>query len=335
MNQDVRKMDSEMLIAILDRRVEFESSNEAEIVDFIREVVHRRLWLEFGANNMFDFLTRARYRYAPAVAQRKLDAARLMQFFPEVKDYLISEEVNLTQLGMLGSGFRQKPVSPKVQREILEAIRGQTIKNTQVILNEMLEIEVKPRPKVRVQRDGSVRVEMTFSKEQWEVMERVKEVVSHSVPSGEWTEVLSYCARFTISKKDHSTSPKRSSAENLSTEAKDSVSQKGFASKGLETKEGPLLPSMEVKVRHGVTRRKCKVRDYGGVSRSTRRLVHQRDQSCRHIHPDGTRCESRYQLQVDHIISRWKGGGNELENLQLLCGLHNRYKYEREVGEAS
>ncbi|MBX3021785.1 MAG: hypothetical protein KF799_08935 [Bdellovibrionales bacterium] len=141
----MRKLSNEMLIAILDKHVECESANEAEMIDFIREILSRRLWLGYGSDSMFDFMTR----------------------------------------------------SP---------MRGQTIRNTQAILNEALDFEVKTRPKIRVQRDGSVRVEMTFSKEDWEVIARAKDVVSHSVPSGELTAVLSYCARFTLAKKDPSTS---------------------------------------------------------------------------------------------------------------------------------
>jgi len=139
--EDVRKLTNEMLIAILDKRVELESFNEAEMIDFIREVMQRRLWLKFGATSMFDFMTRAHYHYAPVVAQRKIDAARFLQLFPEVKELVISGDVNLTQLGMLATALRQKIAPPKVQREILEAIRGQTIKNTQIILNERLEMK--------------------------------------------------------------------------------------------------------------------------------------------------------------------------------------------------
>lgn len=293
MNQEVRKLSDEMLIAILDKRVELETFNEAEMIDYIREVMHRRLWVKYGATSMFDFMTRAHYHYAPVVAQRKIDAARLMHLFPEIKELILSGDLNLTQTGMLASALRQKTTPLKVQREILESIRGQTIKNTQIILNETLEIEVKERPKVRVQRDGSVRVELTFSKEQWEEIERAKDVVSHSVPSGELAEVLTYCSKFTVSRK------------------------------GLS--DAPLLPSLEVRARQSQ-----------GVSRAARRFVFLRDKTCRHRHSDGRFCHSRYQLQVDHIISLWKGGSNNIENLQLLCAFHNRQKYEREIeGTAS
>ena len=30
-------------------------------------------------------------------------------------------------------------------------------------------------------------------------------------------------------------------------------------------------------------------------------------------------CHKRGRLEVDHIVPRWKGGGDELENLQCLC----------------
>jgi 5-methylcytosine-specific restriction endonuclease McrA len=125
---------------------------------------------------------------------------------------------------------------------------------------------------------------MTFSKEDWDAIENVKELISHSVPSGELSEVLAYCVRFTKAKKDPATSV-----------------------------------------------REVKPRQSQGVSRAARRFIFRRDKSCRHLHADGRRCESRYHLQVDHIVSRWAGGGNQLENLQLLCGVHNRGKYEREA----
>ena len=38
------------------------------------------------------------------------------------------------------------------------------------------------------------------------------------------------------------------------------------------------------------------------------------------------RCSSRYGLQIDHIGEYCNGGSNELKNLQLLCGAHNRWR---------
>ena len=48
---------------------------------------------------------------------------------------------------------------------------------------------------------------------------------------------------------------------------------------------------------------------------------------CEYVSPHtGKRCTSNHGLQIDHIHEYSRGGGNELKNLQILCGAHNRWK---------
>jgi hypothetical protein len=44
------------------------------------------------------------------------------------------------------------------------------------------------------------------------------------------------------------------------------------------------------------------------------------------------RCESRYQLEIDHIHPRALGGDNSPENLRVLCRAHNQHEAERILG---
>src|SRR5262245_6202487 len=106
---NISNLSNEMLITILDQRIDCESQNEAEIIDYLREVMVRRLFIQLGADSMFDFLTRARYKYSRGVAMRKLDAARVMQHFPQVKAWIRTGEVNLSHLAMFQTAVRQKP----------------------------------------------------------------------------------------------------------------------------------------------------------------------------------------------------------------------------------
>ncbi len=55
---------------------------------------------------------------------------------------------------------------------------------------------------------------------------------------------------------------------------------------------------------------------------------------CEHKDSKGRRCLNTRFLQIDHIQSLSRGGTNHLDNLQVLCGVHNRLKYQRESREA-
>ena len=46
----------------------------------------------------------------------------------------------------------------------------------------------------------------------------------------------------------------------------------------------------------------------------------------------GGRCTARWHLQVHHIIPVARGGPTELANLTLVCGVHNRYQAELDLG---
>ena len=56
------------------------------------------------------------------------------------------------------------------------------------------------------------------------------------------------------------------------------------------------------------------------------------DGKCTYIGSDGRKCQSRWNLQIDHIVPFARGGDNSPGNLRLLCGKHNRLEAERVYG---
>jgi hypothetical protein len=54
---------------------------------------------------------------------------------------------------------------------------------------------------------------------------------------------------------------------------------------------------------------------------------------CTFIGDDGRRCDSDWNLEIDHIVPFAKGGDNSPENLRLLCARHNRLAAERAYGK--
>jgi 5-methylcytosine-specific restriction endonuclease McrA len=68
------------------------------------------------------------------------------------------------------------------------------------------------------------------------------------------------------------------------------------------------------------------------ISRTNKRTLLQRaGYQCEFMSPEGKRCCQKTALQIDHVLSFSRGGSNQLDNLMVLCGGHNRRKFEREV----
>lgn len=291
---ELATLSDQSLLAELESLVRIERTTTSEIVVAIKEVDNRRLYLKMGHTSLFSYLTKG-LGYTPSAAQRRIDSARLMQTIPALQQDLASGRLNIMQVSMLEGCVRQKRKSePFVfvdKEKLLEKIKNHDLRDTQRILAQELDLEVKDYEKARVQKDDSIRLEMTLTQAQAAAVARVRELVSHVNPNPSWSELFAYLAEEFIERKD----PTRTA--------------KTKAATGQVSSAGRSVPA------------------------ATRRAVFRRDKTCRWVDSrTGSRCESRFQLQVDHIRSLWRGGGSELDNLQLLCSAHNQLKYRLEAG---
>jgi 5-methylcytosine-specific restriction endonuclease McrA len=64
-----------------------------------------------------------------------------------------------------------------------------------------------------------------------------------------------------------------------------------------------------------------------------KREVRARDgDRCTYVSPDGTRCERRWQLELDHVVPVGKGGASTIDNVRLRCKSHNTLAAEEHYG---
>ncbi|MGZ3818791.1 MAG: HNH endonuclease, partial [Bdellovibrio sp.] len=69
------------------------------------------------------------------------------------------------------------------------------------------------------------------------------------------------------------------------------------------------------------------------ISQKIKRLVYARSNGqCEFVGINGHRCESRHQLEFDHITAWSKGGSNDELNIQILCRVHNLYRTKETHG---
>jgi 5-methylcytosine-specific restriction endonuclease McrA len=93
----------------------------------------------------------------------------------------------------------------------------------------------------------------------------------------------------------------------------------------------------------GVVRTKCKSKLAVSAEKTTplnrhipaaiRDRVYARDNGrCSYVSPAGIKCNSKWNLEIDHIVPFARGGDHSVDNLRLLCARHNRLAAENVYG---
>ena len=265
-----------------------------QVLECIAEIDRRKLYVEKGFSSLFDFLVRD-HGYSPGAAMRRVDGARLLCELPEVAEKFESGALTLSQANQIQRAAREMkksdtPLSIEDKQELIVQVEHASKKETEKIIAAALHLPLQAVQKETFHHDDSVTLTMTFSKEQIEKLEQLRDKIAHCVPDSSWVEMFSYLAQKELSRR---------------------TKTKAIVEKGLTSKISNSR------------------RTISSIIRKT--LLHA-NAKCEYTDSHGKHCQSTRYLQIDHIKSVSRGGGNELENLQVLCGVHNRYKYIAGLG---
>ncbi|UOF00884.1 HNH endonuclease [Bdellovibrio reynosensis] len=298
------------------------------ILEHIREIDSRKLYLEKAYPSIFEYLTKE-LGYSAAAAMRRLEAARLLRDVPEVAERIQEGSLNLSQIGEISRAIKEKEkvsgnrITPMQKHELVSVVSGKTTQETQHELSQILDLPLKEFETKKVQKDESVRLELTLSKEQFEKLISCKDLAAPILLQGNGgvslSEVIEFLADSYLDEKfkkvtkfqSNSTQSRNSKIKNTSLKPKIEI---------LNTNRGSIITS-DAEVENK------------SVTPKTRREVLVRDKCCQYIDlKTGNQCRTTFALQVDHKTSKWASGRNTLGNLQILCAQHNRSKYRREAG---
>ena len=158
------------------------------ILETIREIDSRRMYLEMGFSSLFDYLTIA-VGYSNASAQRRIDAARLLAEIPQLGEKIQSGELKLNQISMVQKAARDvaklkhQKVTSTEKAILLDTIASQTVQQTQKEIASFFDIPVAQFTTQKVQADESVRIELTLPKEVYEKLQRAQALLSSAVPT--------------------------------------------------------------------------------------------------------------------------------------------------------
>lgn len=313
LNQKLVQLSNQELDHHLAERISKEKEILSEILYLILEVDRRRLYLERAYPSLFEYLVK-HHGYSAGSAHRRIEAARLMKDIPDLPARLESGSLNLTQVGLVQKAIKQTirqnktQVSKEEKVELIQNLQHKTFAESQTLVAQAFDFEIKAETKTQYQKDESVRVEVTFSKEQWQKVKQMQQLLSHSIPIGnDLVKTLEYLAEKVIKQK---TMQKNQS----------SVSKAKMQNSDTNT---PIIKADTRPVQ--ITAKNIKA--------SIRKTILQRDQCCQFKDTLTQKlCGSKVFLQIDHLKPKWAGGNNLVENLQVLCAAHNRFKYQMQTG---
>ncbi|MBK7960318.1 MAG: DUF222 domain-containing protein [Bdellovibrionales bacterium] len=166
-----------------------------QILQLIAEVDQRKLYLPMKAESLFDYLVQL-IGYTPASAQRRIDAARMMQQVPELGSKIENGSLKLTQVSQVQQVLRlvrkkdNIQLLPDEKKDLLTKLENKTGAESELILAQEFKLPPQTHFRQKVQQDESVRIEFTLNKEQMEVVERAKALLSHARPGATLAEII-------------------------------------------------------------------------------------------------------------------------------------------------
>lgn len=162
-----------------------------------------------------------------------------------------------------------------------------------------------PPGKIEPLSPARFRLQLTASQSFKDKLERARELLAHSCPSGDLADVLERALDALLVDLERSRRAKVSRKVREETRA---LSKKAVAVTATSS-DRPAIP------------------------RAVRRAVFERDgDQCTFVGPDGRRCSARAFLEVDHVHPRALGGSHSPANLRVLCRAHNRLAAEQAFG---
>jgi hypothetical protein len=287
-----------------------------EVLLCIQQLDSTKAYAELGYSSLFDYLV-AGQKYSEGSAQRRISAARLLKEVPEIQEKIQEGTLNLTQLAKMSIAVKQEQkktgqqVSTTEKKDILTQLENKNSLETEQLLSKELQYAPQPQEKL-VAKNDDYYLTIKLNQIQLEKLKKAQAILSHSYPEGNYSDIIEALCEKVIQKKEApaKTSRKDSKTPTTAPTTKASAVAVPSPTKTTVASEAP---------------RKIKTSLRAFIPTATQKYIsHKARHCCEYVSPEtGRRCGTRYQLQIDHRIPLAKGGGNNPENLRLLCRTHN------------
>ncbi len=318
-NSKISDLSNEQLLAQTKKIIQSERKITHLILQHINEIEDRKIHLSLGYDGMYSYLTRG-LGYSESAAYRRMQSARLLRKAPELSAKIQNGSLNLSQMTVLNKSlahFEKNLNSNTTQSsnqdvdqnsdttqsavlnklcQVAAQIEHKNAFETEKVLAQAFDLPITKAERIKPQQDDSIRMEIILTAEQFAVLKQAQSLLSHTCPGGSIADVIATLAQNFVDKKMKS--PK----------AEPNVIAKEL------TQAATAMAIQENKKPY---------RQYISVH-TKRSLLQKANHCCEYVdHKTQQRCNSKYQLEIDHIQPLSLGGSDDERNLRILCRVHN------------
>jgi hypothetical protein len=201
-----------------------------------------------------------------------------------------------------------------------------------MILAQEFNYSIKSQEVSKLQKDESLRLELTFSKEEADILEQAKALMSHQNPDNNWKDLIVLLAKKEI-KKRLGSKAMHSSKDPVTNEIQSAKGHGGNEKESTipENQQRNATPLRSSIPNHQSTQRR---RKYTSIQ-IKRELLKKAQYQCEFVDAKTQkRCTSKHFIECEHQIPLARGGTDQPENLRIFCRSHNAHA-AREWGLSS
>ena len=204
-----------------------------------------------------------------------------------------------------------------------------------------MNLPASSRDKVKPQSNQTVKLELHFTNEQYEKLKQIKSIYSHKFPEQKISDIIEFLCDQVLAKGEKrkvktekiekaatkSRAPRNASQNNIV------VSPECPALSVPELAPLPALalaPAVAMAPVLATAPLKSIKQSCAGKTRHVpneiRRFVLRRaGNKCEFTSKNGLRCNSEYQLEIEHRVPFSQGGSHSVENIAIFCSHHNAH----------
>ncbi|MEQ1875274.1 MAG: HNH endonuclease signature motif containing protein [Bdellovibrionia bacterium] len=347
--QRLRALSVDDLFSAARNAVKEESNATLTVLYLLREIERRRAFAARSYPSLFEFCVDY-LGYKRGAAYRRITAMRALKDLPEIEDKIRDGSLSLMSVSQAQSHFQavkreNGPLDKSQKLEILSSIQNKSTRETDEFFLKLAPAE-NPREKLRPIDVELFELRLPWPKRLQEKLVRLKAALGAEKSGIETGEALERAMDLAIQhfEKRAENSIARGIRKKAHASVEPNLVQESASASDSAKVPAPGKSRQEMSQREMSQREESqremprwKVPRNGSnryISIAVRNSIWGRDGGrCSFLDSkSGRRCNSRFKLEVDHIVPIAHGGNSDSTNLRLLCRAHNQFEGISKLG---